>query len=121
MVASIAADTGFPPEVVRESYLSAFAELCVDARVHAYLPLFAAKRTIARLRNANVESAVQTHSSNLDAARGAVLSRSQPAFASKTQDGASHTCSTQPTTVGALVPLAKHTSHGNGRRPAATP
>ncbi len=103
VVASIAAHTGFPPEVVRESYLAAFAELRADARVHAYLPLFAAKRAIARLRNAHAESATQTHSSNLDAARGPVLSGSQATFAPKAQDGASPTCSTEPTKVGALA------------------
>ncbi len=103
VVATIAANTGFPPEVVRESYLSAFAELSADARVHAYLPLFAAKRVIARLRTANAESALLNHSPNLDAARGTVLSDSQPAFAPRTQDGVSHTWPTQPKTVGALA------------------
>lgn len=58
MVARIAVDTGFPPEVVRESFLAAIAELSVDARVHVYLPLFAAKRTIARLRRLQSESVV---------------------------------------------------------------
>ncbi|AQV92558.1 DUF3562 domain-containing protein [Cupriavidus necator] len=86
VVARIAADTGFPPEVVRESYLAAFAELSADARVHAYLPLFAAKRVIARLRNANAESATQTHSSNLDAARDEVLSGTQVAFPASPDD-----------------------------------
>uniref|UniRef100_UPI003F863FEF DUF3562 domain-containing protein n=1 Tax=Cupriavidus ulmosensis TaxID=3065913 RepID=UPI003F863FEF len=39
----IAMETGFPVEVVRETYLAAFLELSADDRVHAYLPLFAAK------------------------------------------------------------------------------
>lgn len=86
MVTRIAVDTGFPPEVVRESYLAALAELSADASVHIYLPLFAAKRTIARLRSAKSESANQTHSSNLDAARDEVLSGTQVAFAATSHD-----------------------------------
>jgi len=101
VVARIAADLGFPPEVVRESYLAAFAELSADARVLAYLPLFAAKRAIARLRNFNAESATQTHSSIL----GAVPNRSgsQVAFTSISQDVSSPTGSAQPATAAELA------------------
>jgi hypothetical protein len=86
VVARIAVDTGFPPEVVRESYLAALTELSADASVHTYLPLFAAKRTIARLRSAKSESATKTHSSNLDAARDEVRSDTQVAFAATPND-----------------------------------
>ncbi|WP_410054133.1 DUF3562 domain-containing protein [Cupriavidus sp. BIC8F] len=86
VVARIAVDMGFPPEVVRESYIAALAELSADASVHIYLPLFAAKRTIARLRSAKSESANQTHSSNLDAARDEILSGAQVAFAATPND-----------------------------------
>jgi len=103
VVARIAAVTGFPPEVVRESYLAAFAELSTDARVHAYLPLFAAKRAIARLLNATAESGTQTHFSSPDAARGAVISGNQVAFAAQIQNWASLPGSTQPTTVADLA------------------
>lgn len=65
LVMRIAMETGFPAEVVRKTYLAAFLELSADARVHVYLPLFAAKRTIARLRNANGEYGTQTLSSGL--------------------------------------------------------
>ncbi|WP_419188902.1 DUF3562 domain-containing protein [Cupriavidus basilensis] len=67
LVVRIAMETGFPAEVVRETYLAAFLELSADARVHVYLPLFAAKRAIARLRNVNGESGIQTLSSGLTA------------------------------------------------------
>ncbi|QUN32270.1 DUF3562 domain-containing protein (plasmid) [Cupriavidus sp. KK10] len=78
MVARIAVDTGFPPEVVRESYLTAIAELSVDARVHFYLPLFAAKRTIARLRKLQFESVVPP---DLDPDRDGITSRTHIAVA----------------------------------------
>ncbi|RWA56430.1 hypothetical protein AU476_03710 [Cupriavidus sp. UYMSc13B] len=81
IVARIAIDTGFPPEVVRESYLTAIAELSMDAHVHAYLPLFAAKRTIARLRSLQSESAVIPPPPDSDADRNGISSRSHIAVA----------------------------------------
>jgi len=97
MVASIAVDTGFPPELVRESYLTAVAELSADARVHMYLPLFAAKRTIARLRSLKSDPTAQTPADR-DAARDEIPSGTSVAFAAKYQDFASPTPAAQPAT-----------------------
>ncbi|WP_249221489.1 DUF3562 domain-containing protein [Cupriavidus sp. KK10] len=91
MVASIAVHTGFPPELVRESYL----ELSADARVHMYLPLFAAKRTIARLRSLKSDATAQTPA-NPDAARDDIPSGTR--VAAKSQDFTSLTLAAQPAT-----------------------
>ncbi|WP_454753787.1 DUF3562 domain-containing protein [Cupriavidus necator] len=82
VVARIAMETGFPLEVVREFYLAAFRDLSADARVHAYLPLFAAKRAIAQLRSADSESGTQTRSLDPDAERDAP----QAALSTEAQD-----------------------------------
>ena len=55
VVASISLKTGFPVEVVKKCYLAALLELRADARVHIYLSLFAAKRAVALLRQADSE------------------------------------------------------------------
>lgn len=95
VVARIAVDTDSPPEVVREFYLAAFMELSADARVHAYIPLFAAKRTATRLRSVKSESATHTRSLGRDAARDEVLSDTHVAFAAKPQNFACAPASTE--------------------------
>ena len=103
VVARIAVDTGFPPEVVRESYLAALAELSVDARVHVYLPLFAAKRTIARLRTAKSESTARTRAPDQDNTARDGFPSARLAFAPKLRDSAAATPSAQPATVVGLA------------------
>ncbi|QUN32727.1 DUF3562 domain-containing protein (plasmid) [Cupriavidus sp. KK10] len=102
MVARIAVDTGFPPEIVRESYLTAIAELSVDARVHVYLPLFAAKRTIARIRRLQSESVVPL---GLDPDRDGITSRTHIAVAGTIPHCPPSTSLAPPATGGWIIDL----------------
>jgi hypothetical protein len=50
LIARIAEETRAPLEEVTQTYLDAWRDLSVDARIQDYLPLLVAKRVTAQLR-----------------------------------------------------------------------